>query len=197
MVDNSGWIKLHRVILDNPVVTKDSDHFFVWCYLLLNATHKPHDTMFGKERITLLPGQLVTGRKRIAKNLGVNEYKVMRILKRLENAQQITQQSKPFGTLITILNWQRYQQIAQPDAQQLHTPCTSTAQPVHTIQECKNGENGENVRSSPLKEERSARARENPIDRINRDGYQDPWTGEWMEIPSEEEIRRRMRGGNQ
>ena len=185
MAESNGWIKLHRVILDNPVVTKDSDHFFVWCYLLLNATHKPHDTMFGKECITLLPGQLVTGRKKIAKSLGVNEYKVMRILKRLENAQQITQQPEPFGTLITILNWQRYQQIAQPDAQQLHNQCTSTAQQVHTIQEWKNGENEKNVRSSPFKEERNARAREA--------GYEDPWTGEWINIPSPEEIDERLK----
>ena len=34
-----GWIKLHRELLDNPVVTKDNDYLAVWIYLLLEATH--------------------------------------------------------------------------------------------------------------------------------------------------------------
>lgn len=132
-----GWIKLYRSTLDNPIIMQDIHHFGVWCYLLLSATHQPHDTLIGKDRITLLPGQLVTGRKKIAKALGIDEYKAKRILNHFENAQQIAQAPTPYGTLITILNWSEYQQAAQPDAQPLHTPCTSTAQPVHTIQECK------------------------------------------------------------
>lgn len=50
-----GWIKLHRKLLDNPVVTKDSDHLAVWIYLLLNATHREVDVLFGGKRITLKP----------------------------------------------------------------------------------------------------------------------------------------------
>ena len=30
-----GWIKLHRKMLDNPIVCKDSDYLAVWIYLLL------------------------------------------------------------------------------------------------------------------------------------------------------------------
>ena len=56
---NNGYIKLHRKILDNPVVMKSTDHLAVWMYLLLNATHKEYDTIIEGERITLQPGQLV------------------------------------------------------------------------------------------------------------------------------------------
>ena len=54
-----GWIKLHRKILDNPIVMKDSEHLAVWIYLLLNATHKDYDVLFEGKRITLKPGQLI------------------------------------------------------------------------------------------------------------------------------------------
>ena len=70
---NSGYIKLHRKILDNPLVMKSSDHFALWMYLLLNAAHKKYDTLIGSERVTLNPGQLVTGRKKIAKDLKIND----------------------------------------------------------------------------------------------------------------------------
>ena len=143
---NNGWIKLHRKTLDNPVVMKDPDHLAVWIYLLLEATHVGFPTMFGGEKIMLSPGQLVTGRKKIAEKTGVNEYKTMRVLKLFESEQQIAQLKKRYGTLITILSWDEYQDVAQQDAQQLHNDCTTTAQQLHTKQECKNVKNAKNVK---------------------------------------------------
>jgi len=143
---NNGWIKLHRKMLDNPVVFKDADHVAVWVYLLLEATHKEHPTMFGGKKIMLKPGQLVTGRKKIAEKTKVNEYKAMRILKTLESEQQIAQRTERYGSLITILAWDEYQDTAQQDEQQLHNDCTTTAQRLHTKQEWKEGKNAKNVK---------------------------------------------------
>jgi hypothetical protein len=50
-----GWIKLHRKMLDNPIVNKDCEYLAVWIYLLLNATHKEYDVIFEGKRITLQP----------------------------------------------------------------------------------------------------------------------------------------------
>ena len=57
-----GWVKIHRKILDNPIVCKDSDYLAVWVYLLLNATHQEYDTLFKGKRMTLQKGQLITGK---------------------------------------------------------------------------------------------------------------------------------------
>ena len=135
---SGGWVKIHRKIWDNPVVTKDSDHLAVWIWLLTHATHQPHDTLFCGKRITLQPGQLVTGRKKIATELCTDEYKVARVLKLFKSEQQIAQQATSHGSLITILNWHKYQMDAQQNAQQMHSQCTTTAQQLHTKQECKN-----------------------------------------------------------
>lgn len=122
-----GWIKLHRKLLDNPIVCKDSDHIAIWIYLLLNATHVNYDVLFNGERKTLLPGQLITGRKSIAEKLNISEYKVQRILKTFENAHQIAQQTTSRNRLITIVRWNDYQQVAQQNAQRVHNNCTTTA----------------------------------------------------------------------
>jgi len=122
-----GWIKLHRKLLDNPIVCKDSDHIAIWIYLLLNATHVNYDVLFNGERKTLLPGQLITGRKSIAEKLNISEYKVQRILKTFENAHQIAQQTTSRNRLITIVRWNDYQQVAQQNAQRMHNNCTTNA----------------------------------------------------------------------
>ena len=50
-----GYIKLHRKMLENPVVCKDAETLAIWVYLLMNATYKPYDTIFKGKRITLQP----------------------------------------------------------------------------------------------------------------------------------------------
>jgi len=112
-VADNGWIKAHRSVLDNPISCKDSDYFAVWMYLLLEATHKEHEKVFKGEKIVLKPGQLITGRKVISEKFGISESKVQRILKALENEQQIEQQTCNKNRLITIINWDRYQDNEQ------------------------------------------------------------------------------------
>lgn len=54
-MEDNGWIKLSRKILDNPIVNKDSDYFSVWCYLLLLATHNEIPKVFKGKKILLKP----------------------------------------------------------------------------------------------------------------------------------------------
>ena len=104
-----GWIKLYREILDNPTVMKDGDHLAVWVWLLMNATSKRKPVRFGGEQIYLKPGELTTGRKKIAKALHISEYKVQRILSMFEESHQIAQQTDRQCRLISILNWDKFQ----------------------------------------------------------------------------------------
>ena len=133
----NGWIKIHRKIWDNPIVTKDSDHFTLWIYLLTHATHQDMDTFFCGKRITLHPGQLITGRKKIALETGIEEHKVDRILKLFKSDQQIERQSHNQGSLITILQWDKYQISEQQNEQQVSNERATDEQRVSTIQEYK------------------------------------------------------------
>ncbi len=114
MPTDRGWVKIHRKLLNNPVVCKDSDHIAVWFFLLLNAAHSEQTAMFGGEKITLLPGQLLTSKRAIAKALKIDPSKVYRILKRYEIELQIEPRTDRQQSLITIRNWHYYQSDNEP-----------------------------------------------------------------------------------
>ena len=138
---NEGWIKLFRKIEDNPVICKDNDYFRVWCHLLLNATHKSMYVFFNGNKILLQPGQYITGRKQIANKCKISESKAERILKMLEIEQQIEQRKFSVGRLITVLNWEMYQESEQQNEQRVNNEWTTSEQRVNTKQEykeCKN-----------------------------------------------------------
>lgn len=145
--DNEGFIKLYRQILDNPVICKDSDHYAVWGYILLTATHKEKKDYFNGKPIILSPGQLITGRIKIARKFNISESKVQRILKTFEIEQQIEQRTTPNMRLITVLNWSEYQTSEQRNKQRVNNDRTTTEQRLNTIQECKNDKNVKNERN--------------------------------------------------
>ena len=140
-----GWIKLHRQILENPIVMKDSDHLAVWIYLLLNATHKEYPVIFKGEKMTLKAGQLITGRKVISEKLGVSESKVKRILTSFENDQQIDRQRSNQNSLISICQWSSFQQDDQPNDQPVTSQRPASDQPVTTNKNVKNVKNVKNI----------------------------------------------------
>lgn len=133
----NGWIKIHRKMMDNPIVMKDADHLAIWAFILLSAAFDEHDTLLNGKRITLQAGQFVTGRKAIAQRLCISESKVERVLNCFESEHQIEQQKTTKGRLITVLNWQLYQECEQQTEQQLNNNRTTSEQQVNTTKEYK------------------------------------------------------------
>lgn len=144
MNEKNGWVKLHRKMLDNPIIMKDAEHLAVWMYLLLNATHAEYPALFKGKKIMLQPGQLITGRKSIASTLCVNESKVRRILDMFESDQQIDRQRSNQNTLITLKNWDKYQFFDQQIDQQMTNERPTDDQPVTTNKKNKNVKNVKN-----------------------------------------------------
>lgn len=140
-----GWIKIHRKILENPIICKDSDYLAVWIYLLLNATHKEIPALFKGKKIILQKGQLITGRKSMSNYLKISESKIYRIINDFKSEQQIEQQTSNQNSLITILNWDKYQQNEQQNEQQMNNERTTNEQQVNTNKNVKNIKNDKNV----------------------------------------------------
>lgn len=144
----NGWVKLHRKMLDNPVIMKDAEHLAVWTYLLLNATHEDYPALFKGKKIVLEPGQLITGRKLIASALAVNESKVRRILDAFEIDQQIDRQRSNQNTLISLKNWEKYQIFDQQSDQLPTNDRPTTDQRPTTNKNIKNNKNVKNERNN-------------------------------------------------
>lgn len=109
MQNDSGWVKAHRKLLNNPVVCKDSDHIAVWLFLLLSATHSEQTAIFGGKKITLLPGQALVTQKEISKTFKIEPSKVRRILDFFKINNQIDKLTDMRKTLVVIENWEVYQ----------------------------------------------------------------------------------------
>lgn len=135
-----GYIKLHRKLLENPLVS-DPHFAWLWVVLLLKANHDYTELMWDGGIIKMKPGQFITGRKKLAKETGVNEYKVERILKYLENTQQIEQQTNNRFRIITIVNWTKYQIDVGKLHNKPHNKRTTDAQQMHTDKNDKNDNN--------------------------------------------------------
>lgn len=151
-----GYIKLHRKMLDNSFVLKDNDYFAVWVYLLLTAAHKETVLENCSKSITLKPGQLITGREALGKKLHISNSKIDRILNLFESAQMIAQIKKPRkGRIITILNWDKYQDDAQINERKMHEFCTNNAQIMHGNKNIKNNKNEKNIKEKIYKKEKS------------------------------------------
>lgn len=120
-----GYVRLYRKILDNPIIWKDSDHVAIWIYLLLNATHKEISVIFKGEKTILRPGQLIVGSKAIAEELNINYVKVHRVLNDFKVEKQIEKQASNKNSLITILNWEKYQSCEKQNEIQVKINCNS------------------------------------------------------------------------
>lgn len=138
-----GYIKMFRSVA-NKGWYKKRDYFHLWGHLLINATHKGMEYFWNGRTILLQPGQFITGRKQLQHETGINEHKVDRILKVFETEQQIKQQTSNTSRLISILNWENYQQTEQQNAQRVSNERATGEQRVSTKQECKNDKNDKN-----------------------------------------------------
>ena len=178
-----GYVTVHRKILDNPIVFKDADHIAVWLYLMLNATHKNYQALFGGRSITLLPGQLITGRLSIAKKLKVNESKVKRILNLFKSEQLIDQQVTNQNSLITLVSWGKYQKSDQQNDQQVTSGWTTGDQRVTTnknVEEQNNVEKQKNIPCEKKPEKKKPATTKTP--------KLDAW-GAWVDINREYDRR--------
>jgi len=105
-----GYIMLFRKIKDWRWY-KDGNTFRLFLHLLLEASRKQFDFELHK----LLPGQLITGRKALAMDLGLSEQEIRTSINKLKSTSEITIKSTNRFSIVTICNWRIYQSIDQSD----------------------------------------------------------------------------------
>lgn len=139
------YIKLMRSLKDKSYYSKDSEKLHLWIHLLLSANWEEKEEILGGKPILCKAGEFTTGRKQLSRDTGIDEYKIERALTYFEKIeQQIAQRKTNTNRLISILNWEKYQVIAQQNTQQLHNGCTTNAQQLHTLKEYKEVKNKRN-----------------------------------------------------
>ncbi len=86
----SGWVKLHRKMLNSEVWKNHNvARFWMWC--LMKASHKDTTAIVGYQTIHLKAGQFVTGRKKASVETSLSERQ--RLHFRPTNDQQLDHQN--------------------------------------------------------------------------------------------------------
>lgn len=106
-----GWIKLHRSLLDWQWAS-DPNVFLVFTRLLLKANHK--DNVW--KGIKIKRGQVLTGRHELAKEIGISERNIRTALTKLKSTSELTIKPTNKYSVISINNYDHYQQSDQPEA---------------------------------------------------------------------------------
>lgn len=140
-----GYVKLYREWFEHPVINKSNDHWMVWTYLCINATHTEIPMMFKGKMITLKPGQLITGRFAISERCRVQESKVKRILTEFETYHLIDRQRSNKNSLITILTTDAEKETDHQIDQPVTNNRPSTDQQLTTNKNVKNVKNVRNI----------------------------------------------------
>lgn len=142
-MENQGWVKLHRKLLNNPIFY-DRDLLQLWIYLLLKCNHTDHFWIYNFEKIKIQRGQCVISQKKVSVELKQSASKINRMLKYLKSETQIDTQTDRQFTMVTIINWNHYQESDTPfEIQTKHVRNTNETQ-TKTNKNVKNVKN-ENI----------------------------------------------------
>jgi len=184
---SQGWIKLHRKLLDNAISPKP-DYAWLWVALLLLANHKDNEFIWNNKKIIIKKGQLLTGRFELSKKTGISESKVYRILKYLEIEQQIEQQTNNKYTIITIHNWEQYQETEQENEQPVNSQRTASEQPVNTNKNEENEKELKNVNknSIDIKNIDNSETLKKKVDGYKPKSYMESKLAEWAKFLGED-----------
>lgn len=139
-----GWVKIYRKIQSKGYY-KRSEYVHLWLHLLLKANHRKVEFMWNGKLIIIKEGQLITGRKSLSLETGIPESTIERILKLLENEQQIEQEKTTKFRIITIINWKEYQGEQQAD-----NKWTTNGQQADTNKNDNNNKNDKNYTKSDV-----------------------------------------------
>ena len=134
-----GWIKLHRQLI-NWEWFDDHNVFRLFIFLLLNANH----TAKKWKGIDIDKGQYLTGRLKLSSVVGLTEQQIRSCLNKLKSTNEITIKSTSLYSIITVNNWESYQQSNQQSNQQITNEQPTDNQRITTTKNDKNVENENN-----------------------------------------------------
>lgn len=115
---NNGWIKIHRDLTghwlwNDEKFTKGQ----AWIDLILNANHSDNKTLIKGQLVEIKRGEQIRSQVTLSELWKWDRKTVRRFLKVLENDKMITQHSTHLTTVITICNYNEYQETTKDSPQ--------------------------------------------------------------------------------
>lgn len=151
-----GWVAFHRKTTESIVWT-DPVLFRLWSLCLFKAAHKNNPNfIFDGSVVPIKKGEFITGRKALTKEYNeglttknlISESKTFRLLNKLKANNMLNIKSTTKYSVISIINWDKYQLSEQQNEQQLNNERTTIGQRLDTNNNVNNKDNVNNVFSS-------------------------------------------------
>ena len=124
---NNGFIALQRKILDWEWYT-DPNTFRLFIHLLLKANHAPKKW----QGQIIDRGQVITGRITLSKELKLSEQQIRTSINKLKKTEEITSTATSHYTLITLVNYNSYQDKPKTATNKANIQQPADNQPVTT-----------------------------------------------------------------
>lgn len=115
-----GWIKLHRRFLKWEWF-EDEKMVKLFIYLLLSVNFDDKKW----RGIDVKRGQMITGRKVLSKETGMSEQSIRTCLERLKSTNEITIKATNQYSMLTLTNYESYQDVRAVTNQQPNQPLTN------------------------------------------------------------------------
>ena len=115
----------------------------------MKATHKEHSMVVGCQKVHLLPGEFIFGRKSASEELGISEQSIRTIVDFLKESGNLTSKTTNKFSVISINNWDTYQSQEDVTNQQINKPLTSNQPATNHKQEHKNVNNEKKKEYTP------------------------------------------------
>ena len=141
-----GYIKLHRQLQDSWIWF-DDDKFSkgqAWVDLLMLANHKDNKIPFNGDIIIIKRGQHLTSMRKLASRWNWSISTVSRFLNLLEKDEMIVKNSDTNRTLITIVNYGKFQDRGTTDGT-THGTTNGTKDVQRTVQSLPINNNDNNI----------------------------------------------------
>ena len=130
-MNQQGWISLHRKIEDNPIFQNEKA-LKIWIWLLIRANHTPADVLIGRNLIHLKVGQSVFGSDVACERLKMSKSTIHFWLHYLKVERYIERKTTNKYSIITILNYERYQTVERQVEYRRNAKRTPSVQPNET-----------------------------------------------------------------
>lgn len=140
----SGWLKLHRKILENPIMQKPN-YLAVFIYLLTNANYEPKDIIINNEKTTIPVGSFIGSQRKISELLKISLGSVNKILNYLKDERTIEIKPTNKFCYFSITNWENYQSDEHKNEHKMNTTRTQNEHSVKQIKNIKNIKKERNI----------------------------------------------------
>lgn len=151
-----GYVKIHRKIWDNPIFCSGErfDRRSAWIYLIMHANHVEKSFMANGRIRHVQRGQLFTSIRYLAQLWKWDKTTVSRFLSDIETEKMITLNRTQNGTLITLVNFNKYQGFSDPAQKNADTESDTESVSDSDTEQTQNHPQLKNVKKNVLRNQK-------------------------------------------